>query len=138
MAHITIGTVQAVHRKRCSPTISLEVLRADGSVQVQINNVIPDPGAEVSVGGQDVMLDLGLSEKNLVDYSFDLVMTDRSSPLLSIGKRDIHIRYGKKIAHVTIVSRPEICGMLLCRVDCIELDILHRNYPKPVSQIISG
>jgi hypothetical protein len=83
------------------------------------------------------MLDLGLSEKDLVDYSFDLVMTDRSSPLLSIGQRDIHIRYGKKSAHVTIVSCPEICGMLLCRVDCIELDILHRNYPKPVSQIRS-
>jgi hypothetical protein len=64
-------------------------------------------------------------------------MADRSSPLLSIGQRDIHIRYGKKSAHVTIVFCPGIRGMLLCRVDCIELDILHRNYPKPLSQIRS-
>lgn len=55
MAHITIGNVQDTHRRRCSPTILLDVICDDGSVGAQISDVIPDPGAEVSVGGRDVM-----------------------------------------------------------------------------------
>ena len=137
MAHITIGNVQDTHRRRCSPTILLDVICDDGSVGAQISDVIPDPGAEVSVGGRDVMASLGLSEKDLAASSFDLVMADRSSPLLSIGQRDIHVRYGDRSAHITIVFCPEIRGMLLCRLDCVELNILHRQYPKPLSRVHS-
>jgi hypothetical protein len=137
MAHITIGNVQDTHRRRCSPTILLDVICDDGSVGAQISDVIPDPGAEVSVGGRDVMASLGLSEKDLAASSFDLVMADRSSPLLSIGQRDIHVRYGDRSAHITIVFCPEIRGMLLCRLDCVELNILHRQYPKPLSRVRS-
>ncbi|XP_046438430.1 uncharacterized protein LOC124189960 [Daphnia pulex] len=137
MAHITIGNVQDTHRRRCSPTIVLNVICDDGSVGAQISDVIPDPGAEVSVGGRDVMASLGLSEKDLAASSFDLVMADRSSPLLSIGQRDIHVRYGDRSAHITIVFCPEIRGMLLCRLDCVELNILHRQYPKPLSRVRS-
>ncbi len=133
MAHITIGNVQDTHRRCCSPTILLDVIRDDGSVGAQIGGVIPDPGAEASVGGRDVMAALGLSEKDLAASSFDQVMANRSSPLLSIGQRDINVRYGDRSAHITIVFCPEIRGMLLCRLDCVELNILHRQYPKPVS-----
>lgn len=38
---------------------------------------------------------LGISEKDLVALSFDLVMADKFSPLLSVGQWDIHIPYGK-------------------------------------------
>ncbi|EFX73899.1 hypothetical protein DAPPUDRAFT_324905 [Daphnia pulex] len=137
MAHTTIGNVQATHRRRCSPTISLDVIRDDGSVWAQISGVIPDPGAEVSVGGRDVMAALGLSETDLVASSFDLVMADRSFPLLSIGQRDIHVRYEDRSAHITIVFCPEIRGMLLFRLDCIDLNILYRQYPKPLVQVRS-
>ncbi|EFX66788.1 hypothetical protein DAPPUDRAFT_115998 [Daphnia pulex] len=137
MAHITIGNVQDTHRRRCPPTILLDVIRDDGSVGAQISDVIPDPGAEVSVGGHDVMVALDLSEKDLAASSFDLVIADRSSPLLSIGQQDIHIRYGDRSAHITIVFCPEIRGMLLCRLDCVELNILHRQYPKPLSRVHS-
>ncbi|EFX68991.1 hypothetical protein DAPPUDRAFT_259284 [Daphnia pulex] len=121
----------------CSPTISLDVICDDGSVGAQISGVIPDPGAEVSVGGRDVMAALGLSETDLAASSFDLVMADRSSPLLSIGQRDIHVRYGDRSAHITVVFCPEILGMLLCRLDCIDLNILHRQYPKPLVRVRS-
>ncbi|EFX62905.1 hypothetical protein DAPPUDRAFT_119745 [Daphnia pulex] len=83
------------------------------------------------------MAALGLSETDLAASSFDLVMADRSSPLLSIGQRDIHVRYGDRSAHITIVFCPEIRGMLLCRLDCIDLNILHRQYPKPLGRVQS-
>lgn len=65
MAHITIGTVQAAHRRCCSPTFSLEEIRDEFSVETQISDVNPESGAEVSVGGRDDMAFLGLSEKDL-------------------------------------------------------------------------
>ncbi|EFX68913.1 hypothetical protein DAPPUDRAFT_114157 [Daphnia pulex] len=135
MAHITIGNVQANQKRRGSPTISLEVLQDDGGVAALLTNVVPDPGAEVSVCGKDIMEAIGLSESHLATSSFDLVMADRSSPLLSIGQRDITVRYGGKSARITVVFCPEISGMLVCRVDCVSLNILHRDYPKPLASI---
>ena len=64
-------------------------------------------------------------------------MADRSSPLLSIGQRDLTVRYSDQIARITVVFCPEISGMLLFRVDCISLNILHQYYPKPLVPINS-
>jgi hypothetical protein len=47
MAHITIGTVQTAHHRRCSPTISQDILREEASVETEISDVIPDLCAEV-------------------------------------------------------------------------------------------
>ena len=137
MAHIIIGNIQANHKRRGSPTISLEVLKDNGERAVTLNNVIPDPGAEVSVCGRDIMDAIGLSEKQLSTSSFDLVMADRSSPLLSIGQWDLSVRYGDRNARITAVFCPEVKGMLLCRIDCISLDILHQDYPKPLTSVAS-
>ncbi len=137
MAHIIIGNIQANYKRRGSPTISLEVLKDNGERAVTLNNVIPDPGAEVSVCGRDIMDAIGLSEKQLSTSSFDLVMADRSSPLLSIGQWDLSVRYGDRNARITAVFCPEVKGMLLCRVDCISLDILHQDYPKPLTSVAS-
>jgi hypothetical protein len=137
MVHIIIGNIQANHRRRGSPTISLAVLKDNSEGAVILTNVIPDPGAEVSVCGRDVMEAIGLSEKQLSASSFDLVMANRSSPLLSIGQRDLSVRYGDQDARITAVFCPEVNGMLLCRVDCISLNILHHDYPKPLTSIAS-
>jgi hypothetical protein len=55
MAHIIIGNIQANQKRRGSFTIPLEILEEDGAVAALITNAIPDPGAEVSVCGKDVM-----------------------------------------------------------------------------------
>jgi hypothetical protein len=135
MAHISIGNIQANQKRRGSPTISLEVLQDDGGVAALLTNVVPDPSAEVSVCGKVVMEAIGLSESHLATSSFDLVMADRSSTLLSIGQRDITVRYGGKSARITVVFCPEISGMLVCRVDCVNLNILHRDSPKSLAPI---
>ena len=137
MAHITIGNVQTNHRRRDSPTISLAVSHVDDADRVTTIQATPDPGAEVTVGGRDVMEAIGITEVDLATSSFDLVMADRSTPLLSIGQRDIRVRYGDRDARITVVFCPEIQGMLVCRVDCVSLDILHREYPKPLSTVRS-
>lgn len=137
MAHITIGNVQTSHRRRGSPTISLTVSRGDDADRVTTIQATPDPGAEVTVGGRDVMEAIGVTEEDLATSSFDLVMADRSTPLLSIGQRDIRVRYGDRDARITVVFCPEIQGMLVCRVDCVSLDILHKEYPKPLSTVRS-
>ena len=97
----------------------------------------PDPGAEVTVGGRDVTEAIEVTEDYLATSSFDLVMADHSTPLLSIGQRDIRVRYGDRDARITMVFCPEIQGMLVCRVDCVSLDILHKEYAKPLSTVRS-
>jgi hypothetical protein len=62
----------------------------------------------VSVCGKDIMVAIGLSEKQLSASSFDLVMTDRSSPLLSIGQRDLSVRYGDRYTRITAVFCPRL------------------------------
>ena len=102
-----------------------------------ITDAVPDPGAEVSVAGGDVMAAIGVTGKDLQQSSFDLVMADRRTPLLSIGQRDLMISYGGRCVPMTVVFCPEIRGMLICRLDCVNLEIIHKEYPKPLSQIRS-
>ena len=77
--------------------------------------------------GETVWRPLGYQKKQLSASSFDLVMADRSSPLLSIGQRDLSVRYRDQDARIMAVFGPEVNGMLLCRVDCISLNILHQD-----------
>jgi hypothetical protein len=102
-----------------------------------IQKAIPEPGAEVSVAGRDVMEALGITEANLLHSPFELVMPDQSTPLLSIGQRDIFVRYGGRCAQMTVVFCPEIRGMLICRLDCVNLAIIHAEYPNPLRSIQS-
>lgn len=78
------------------------MLHADGAVAGTINNAIPDPGAEVSVGGLDVMSALNLTEKDLMSSAYDLVLANHSAPLLPIGQRNITARYGNRSAQITV------------------------------------
>jgi hypothetical protein len=104
VGHITIGNVQANYRQRRSPTIALEVLLDEsGSSVATINDAIPDPGAEVSVAGRDVMAALGMTKADLLHSPFELVMADRSTPLLSIGQHEISVRYGGRCTRMTVV-----------------------------------
>ena len=134
MARVHIGSVQTQHRNRQTPTISLDLLDDDGHFQGSFGNVTPDPGAEVSVGGLDFLAAIGLSEENLSTSAFDLVMADKSTPLLSVGQRDVRVHYGSQSAVITVVICPEITGILLSRLDCITLDILHQDYLKPIGR----
>jgi hypothetical protein len=132
MARILIGNVKAKQRDRRTPTISVELLDSNGTPIGSFDNVTPDPGAEVSVGGLDFLSAIGLTESDLSTSAFDLVMADKSAPLLSIGQQDVHIRYGKQSAVVPVVICPEIQGVLLSWLDCKDLRILHSEYPLPL------
>ncbi|EFX69814.1 hypothetical protein DAPPUDRAFT_113301 [Daphnia pulex] len=125
------GKRNAKHRDRRTPVIAVEILDGNGLSARSFANVTPDPGAEVSVGGLDFLSAIGLSESDLSSSSFDLVMADKSAPLLSIGQRDVRIRYGEQAATITVVICPEIHGVLLSWLDCIALRILHSDYPLP-------
>ena len=83
------------------------------------------------------MAAIGVTGKDLQQSSFDLVMADRRTPLLSIGQRDLMISYGGRCVPMTVVFCPEIRGMLICRLDCVNLEIIHKEYPKPLLQIRS-
>jgi hypothetical protein len=127
--------VKAKHRDRRAPFIAVEILDGNGLSARSFANVTPDPGAEVSVGGLDFLSAIGLSESDLSSSSFDLVMADKSAPLLSIGQRDVRIRYGEQAATITVVICPEIQGVLLSWLDCIALRILHSDYPLPLPRL---
>jgi hypothetical protein len=64
--------------------------------------------AEVSVCGKDIMEAIRLSKNHLAASSFDLVMADRSSPLLSIGQRDLTVLYGGKSPSITEFFSPRL------------------------------
>ena len=127
-----IGSV-SISRRR-APTISVELRRGPGHLAVTVAGAIPDPGAEVSVAGLDVLHSLGLKEEDLPQAIFDLVMADKKTPLLSIGQLDLEMTYGDTVASVTIVFCPELPGLLLSWIDCKALDILHSDYPLPIGQ----
>lgn len=91
MACIHIGSIKTQHRNQQTPMISLDLLDDDGRFRGSFGNVIPDPGSEVSVGGLDFLAANGLSEASLSTSAFDLVMADQSTPLLSVGQRDVHV-----------------------------------------------
>lgn len=86
MTHIHIGNVKATHRDRRNSIISVELLDGNGVSTRSSDNVTPDPGAEVSVGGLDFLSAMGLMESDLSSSSFDIVMVNKSAPLLSIGQ----------------------------------------------------
>lgn len=85
MTRIHIGNVKATLRDRRTPIISVELLDGNGVSKRSFDNVTPDPGAEVSVGGLNFLSAIRLKESDLSSSSFDLVMVDKSAPLLSIG-----------------------------------------------------
>ena len=128
--HICIRSVQSSRRR--APTIAVNIRCAPGQPDVTIRGVVPDAGAEVAVGGLDILHALGLKEGDLRESSFDLVMADKKTPLLSIGQLDMTVTYGEAEAVVTTVICPEMPGLLLAWVDCIALDILPRDYPRPI------
>ena len=136
--HVLIGSIQTSRRN--VPNISVRLCRGPGHPAVSIDGVVPDPGAEVSVAGLTVLHALNLRENDLHQATYGLVMADRKAPLLSIGQLDVSITYGEAVATATIVFCPEITGMLLSMVDCKALDIIHQDYPLPISrrQIVSS
>ena len=132
MPHIAVRNLQVPNRCRKTPTITLDLRASTESKFTKIASAIPDPGAEVSVVGLDVLNSLGLVEADLFCAKYDLVQADRSSTLLSIGQSELTVRYGPREAQCTIVFCPAVRGMLLSWVDCKSLGILHQDYPNPL------
>ncbi|EFX64172.1 hypothetical protein DAPPUDRAFT_266896 [Daphnia pulex] len=79
----------------------------------------------------DVLHALGFSEADLSSSTFDLVMADKSTPLLVIGEKEFTATYEGTAASITITFSPDISGLLLSWYDCISLGILHDGYPRP-------
>jgi hypothetical protein len=131
MARICIGNMKATHRDRRTPIIAVEGLGGNGLLAWSFDNVTPDTGAEVSLGGLEFISAIGLSESDLSPSSVDLVMADKSAPFPSIGQSDVRIRYVKQSAAITVVICPEIQGVLLSWLEFIAPRILHSNYPLP-------
>jgi hypothetical protein len=96
-----------------------------------ITKTIPDGGAEATVGGMDVLRDLGLSEKYLTSSTFNLVMADKTLPLLVVGEKEYLTDYEGVTANITIMFSPDVEGLLLSCYDFVDLGILHENYPRP-------
>ena len=132
---IVVSNISTRHRH--VPTISVELLLGAGQQAVTIKEAIPDPGAEVSVAGLDVLHALGLKEEDLPGSTFDIVMADKSAPLLSVGQLDVIVRYAGKETKATVVICPGMSGLLLSWLDCIGIDILHRDYPRPLHQALA-
>ena len=89
------------------------------------------------MAGRDVMAALGMTEADLLHSPFELVMADRFTPLLSIGQHEISVRYGGRCTRMTMVFCPEIRRMLICRLDCVNLAIIHADYSQPLTPIQS-
>ena len=91
----------------------------------------------MSVAGPDVLKALVLHRRDLTWSKFDLVMANNKSTVLSVSQLDMTIRYRNAEEAVTVIFGPELAGLLLSRVDCITLDILHRDYPRPIDQTLA-
>ena len=76
---------------------------------------------------------MGLTERDLPSAKFDLVQADKSTQLLSIGQLDVRVKYEASNATITVVFCPDVKGMLISWIECIALNILHPNYPRPIA-----
>ncbi len=123
IGRILVGSVNASRRWRRAPTVSLRILDGQGRQCTTIDDAIPDGGAEISVGGLDILSQLGMTEADLTSSSYDLVMAGRSSPLLVVGQVTAMASYGDVTAKITIVICPEISGLLISWYDCIAFGI---------------
>lgn len=112
IGRVAIRSVSTSSRRK-APTISIDLLNASGSKHASISNVIPDGGAEVTVAGLDVLSKLGVKEKDLPAATFDLVMANKSTPLLTVGQLIVPIQYKSRKASLTVDFSPEITGMLI-------------------------
>ncbi|XP_045027944.1 uncharacterized protein LOC116934230 [Daphnia magna] len=93
------------HRK--TPIITLDLRTGSARAFTAVTSAIPDPGAEVSVAGLDVLNSLCLAETDLSGAKYDLVQADRSSTLLSIGQLELTVRYGPREAQCTVALYPK-------------------------------
>ena len=138
MKRIVVGNVQTSRRRRPAPTISIQFAHSSGQAFTTIEKVTPDGGVEATVGGMDVLRTLGFSETDLLSSTFDLVMADKSTPLLVIGEKLFTAAYEGTTASITITFSPDISGLLLSWYDCISLGILHDGYPRPWKKSCHG
>ena len=131
IGRVFIGSVNA--NPRSAPTITLEVLNESGHRIKCIPNVVPDGGAEVTVVGMDAMKEMDLFREDLVKATFEIVQADKNTPLGNIGQQDIYVQYGNAKATIMVVFCPDVTGMLLSWINCIDLNILPKDYPKPIN-----
>lgn len=67
---------------RQTPKITLHVNSSPSGGQfIEVRSITPDPGAEVSVAGMEILKILGLSVKDLQQSQYDLVQADGLSTL---------------------------------------------------------
>ena len=111
MKRIVVGNVQTNRRRRPAPTISLQLCDPTGKVIANIPRTTPDGGAEATVGGMDVLHALGFNGKDLSSSTFDLVMADKSTPLLVVGEKEVTANYEGVSAKITITFSPDITGL---------------------------
>jgi hypothetical protein len=78
-----------------------------------------------------------MTEADLLHSPFELVLADRSTTLLSVGQQDIYVRYGGRRVSMTVIFCPEIREVLICRLDCVNLAIIHADYLQPLTAIQS-
>ncbi|KAI9560516.1 hypothetical protein GHT06_011451 [Daphnia sinensis] len=131
MKRIVVGNVRAHRRHRPAPTIPLQLRDSTGQLLTTVKITIPGGGAEATVGDMYVLRELGLSEKDLTASTFNLVMADKSTPLLVLGEKEFLADYEGVTTSITIMFSPDVKGLLLSWYDCVDLGILHENYPRP-------
>ncbi|EFX64919.1 hypothetical protein DAPPUDRAFT_117723 [Daphnia pulex] len=95
------------NRRRKTPTITLDLRAGSARAFTAVTSAIPEPGAEVSVAGLDVLNSLSLAEADLSGAKYDLVQADRSSTLLSVGQLELTVRYGPREAQCTVDLYPK-------------------------------
>ncbi len=60
-----------------------------------------------------MMRALGISEGDLALSTFDLVMADKSTPLLAVSEKLVVVRYAGTTAAITVTFCPKVDGILL-------------------------
>ena len=113
MKRILVGNVRAHRRHRPAPTIPVQLRDSTGKLLTTITKTIPDGGAEATVGRMYVLRDLGLSKKDLTLSTFNLVMAEKSTPLLVVGEKEYLADYEGVTASITIMFSPDVEGLLL-------------------------
>ena len=116
-----------------APMAKINVRSLDGCEDIGSIMFYPDSAADCTIMGQHMMEQLGIHKGDLEPPDEEGVDAANKSPFRMIGRAKVTLEYYGRTVQDTIHVVEEETDFLVSWDSCIGLDILHKNYPNPIS-----
>ena len=112
----------------------INVKTLDGQDQIGSIKFYPDSAADCTIMGKHLMGMLGMDQQDLEPPDTEGVDAANKSPFRMLGRARVTLEYCGRTVKDTIHVVEEETDFLVSWDTCIGLNILHKNYPKPLDE----